>query len=123
MIKGIGLDIIEISRVDQALLKGNFKNRVFTSNEISYCEGRGKNYKSSFAGIYAAKEALVKAFGTGFIGGSWQEIEIRKTEMGQPYIILYGYWLKMMKDREVKNIFLSISHSKDNAVAEVILEG
>ena len=69
MIIGIGCDIIEINRVEKAVKSESFKQRVFTPAEIAYCESRGKQQFASFAARFAAKEAVLKAFGTGLRGG------------------------------------------------------
>ncbi len=81
----LGNDIIEIDRIRCAIEKSkSFRERVYTSHEIDYCESRKKGCYESYAGIYAAKEAFIKALGTGMRHGSWQDIEIYHDELGAP---------------------------------------
>lgn len=118
----IGIDIIEIKRIEKAILtKDGFKPRVFTTSEIGYCESRGKQQFASFAGVYAAKEAFVKALGLGFRKGSWQELEIGHDEWGAPIFTCTGIFSDLLKERGYKEIKVSISHCKEYAVAQVVL--
>ena len=119
----IGIDIIEIDRVRRLAdreIKGS--PRFYTNGEIDYCCGHGKQQYASFAGIFSAKEAFVKALGTGFRFGQWQEIEVLHDKWGAPYIMLQGTYQAMAEKRQIDYIHLSISHSRDYAVAEIILE-
>ncbi len=119
-----GIDIIEIERVrflaDLHIKRGS---RFFTLYEISYCQSKGKQNYASFAGIFAAKEAFVKALGIGFRWGTWTDIEVRHDEWGAPYIHAGGAYGARLKELGAKQVHLSISHSRLYAVAEVILEG
>lgn len=123
MIKN-GIDIIEIERVrflaDLHMKKGA---RFFTLKEIAYCQGKGKQGYASFAGIFAAKEAFVKALGTGFRLGTWTEIEVDHDEWGAPFFQISGEYKAILAESGAKRVHLSISHSKYYAVAQVILEG
>ncbi len=119
MIKGIGIDIIEIERVAKSAEKQGFMDRIFTKRE--QCLFHGSNY-NTLAGNFAAKEALAKALGTGFSRCAPVEIEILRTENGKPYIILYGNAKDIYDGMQGSNITVSISHSKDNAVAFAIIE-
>ena len=125
MIIGTGIDIIEISRIRKAINKWNprFLYRIYTSKEIHYCEQKKDSCFQSFAGYFSAKEAWIKAIGTGIYGVKWKEIEIRKDNLGKPYIHLSGQALKMAIERGVINSNLSISHTRQLAIAQVILEG
>ena len=123
MIKGTGVDIVEIKRIRQSLDNEKFINRIFTAQEQSYCNGRNIMRASSYAARFAAKEAVVKAFGTGMRGGTWQDIEIVVDEAGAPHVKLYGYFSYSATKRKIYNIFISLSHSKDYAIAQAILEG
>ena len=89
-IYGIGTDIIEISRIKNAINNtALFKSKVYTKKEIEYIEKKRNPY-ASYAGRFAAKEAVSKAFGTGVYGFSLKDIEILNDELGKPYVILYG---------------------------------
>ena len=123
MIIGIGCDIIEINRVEKAVQSDSFKKRVFTDAEIAYCESRGKQQFASFAARFAAKEAVLKAFGTGLRGGELVEIEVLNDELGCPQLSLRGYHEKLAQSKGVVKIHVTLSHSKDSAMAYVVLEG
>lgn len=125
MIIGTGIDIIEINRIRSVINKWNlrFLNRVYTSNEIHYCGQKKDSCFQSFAGYFSAKEAWAKAIGTGIYGIRWKEIEIRKDDLGKPYIHLSGQAQKMATKRGITNTNLSISHTRHWAIAQVILEG
>ncbi|AGB40296.1 holo-(acyl-carrier-protein) synthase [Halobacteroides halobius DSM 5150] len=118
--KGLGIDIIEIERIKKAIKKrANFKKRFFTEIEIEYCE----EYKipwSHYAGRFAAKEAVVKALGTGFREFKWQDIEIINDNLGKPEVNLYNQAQKIAHKKGIEEIMLSISHSRDYAVAQAI---
>ena len=117
-----GIDIIEIDRIEKAITANpHFKERVFTPNEIAYCEGKNRQKYASYAGIYAAKEAFVKALGTGFRQGAWHDLEVGHTEEGAPTMLLQGGFLAIFKERNFTTISLSISHSREYAVSEVLL--
>ncbi|WP_067139910.1 holo-ACP synthase [Oceanivirga salmonicida] len=107
----IGVDIVSVERIKKALSKDGFREKIYTENEIKYCESR-KNKFESYACRFAAKEAFSKAMGTGFRGNfNFLDIEIKNNDMGKPYI--------KYKQHKVK---LSISHEKDYAIATVLLE-
>lgn len=119
----IGIDIIEIDRVRRlADREMNGTHRFYTEDEIAYCCNHGKQQYASFAGIFSAKEAFVKALGTGFRFGQWQEIEVCHDQWGAPSIVLQGTYREMAEQRQIGQIHLSISHSQAYAVAEIILE-
>jgi len=118
--KGIGIDIIEIERIKDAILsKTRFKNRFFTEGEIAYCELH-KSPWAHYAGRFAAKEAIVKALGTGFRGFKWQDIEIVKDELGKPKVVLHNQANKLAQEEGITEIMISISHSRDYAVANAV---
>lgn len=116
MIQGVGIDIIEIDRVEKMLNRQpKMVERILTEREQSlFLRLKGKRRKEFFAGRFAAKEAFAKARGTG-IGKnlSFQDIEVLSDELGKPYIV---------SNKKDENIFLSISHSAEYAVAQVIIE-
>ena len=125
MIIGTGIDIIEIDRISKAINKWNtrFLNRVYTPNEIHYCRQKDGNCFLSFAGYFSAKEAWAKAIGTGIYGIKWIEIEIKKDNLGKPYIHLSGQAQEIATKRGVTNTNLSISHTRKLVISQVILEG
>ena len=117
-------DIIEIDRIRQALEKSqSFRDRVYTPHEIDYCESRNKGRYESYAGIYAAKEAFIKALGTGMRHGSWQDIEIGHDELGAPLIRLQDTFKDIYETLGYTDTHVSISHCKAYAMSTVILEG
>jgi len=120
-----GIDMIEIERVKKALsgsVGDSFSKRVFTEREHEYCEGRGKGMYQSYAGRFAAKEAFAKAIGTG-IGKDVRlnEVEILNSESGNPYITCSGVTGKMLKERGITQIDVSITHIEEIASAVVVL--
>lgn len=117
----IGTDIIEINRIAKAVAKDSFRCRVFTAAEQAYCLRRGKQSNASFAGIYAAKEAFVKALGTGFRKGTWQEMEVYHDALGAPKLRCTGIFGAMMSQAGFTTVTLSISHCRDYATATVLL--
>lgn len=122
MIKGIGTDIIEIWRIEKALLNDRFLDRFFSENERTYIEER-KNAAQTVAGIYAAKEAFSKALGTGIRDFGLSDVEILHDNLGKPYIYAKNNAKIKMDELLIKNVHLSISHSEKYAVATVIAEG
>ena len=117
-IYGIGTDIIEISRIRDAINRtSSFKKKVYTEKEIEYIEKKKEPY-ASYAGRFAAKEAVSKALGTGVRGFSLSDVEILNDELGKPNVILYNEILKRAKDLKIQ---ISISHSREYAVSTVII--
>lgn len=123
MIKGIGIDIIEINRIAKAIDKSpRFIERIFTENEISILN-KNNMKPASVAGFFAAKEAVVKALGTGLRDMKWKDIEILKDELGKPLVLLHNNALKTAYSRNINTILITISHSKENAVAQATALG
>lgn len=122
MLKGIGLDIVEVSRIKKAAKKweGRFLHKVFTEGEISYCLEEKISYQS-LAARFAAKEATVKALGIGFQGVSWQDIEVTNDDLGKPYLKVFGEVKRIAQEQGITNFFVTLSHSEEYAVAQVIL--
>ena len=118
----IGIDICDVTRFDRLSANDAFLRKVFTDAEIAYC-GTGKNAPQRFAARFAAKEAFSKAVGTGFGKSvSCSEVEVIKTEAGQPAIQLHGKTADFFCEAFAgKSIHLSISHEKTMAVAVVVL--
>ena len=123
MILGIGIDIIEIGRIREALERPAFAARIFTAGEREYCEGRGAQREASFAARFAGKEAVLKAFGTGLSAGSWQDVEILPDEAGRPTVRLTGYFGELAARRGVAAAHISLSHAREYATAQAILWG
>ena len=122
MIFGHGIDIVAIERIKETIeASDSFKTRVFTDKEIDYCQSK-KNKFQSFAGRFAAKEAFIKALGTGFADGiSWKDIEILNNELGKPHIELHNEAKNIFLHKKMSDILVSISHEKEYAIASVII--
>ncbi len=121
MIRGIGVDIIEISRIRRSMetFGERFLDRVFTPGELSYCRAK-YNMHQHLAARFAAKEAMSKALSTGWAGDfSWKDVEVMNDPSGQPHITLSG---RLGEQLQASNLFLSISHSTDHVVAVVVIE-
>jgi holo-[acyl-carrier protein] synthase len=125
MILGIGVDLVEVARIDGSIARhgDHFLRRVFTEKEIAYCapmRAPGPHYAARFA----AKEAVAKAFGTG-IGEklSFLDIEVCRSESGAPSIFLHGSAADYAKECGVRKIHVSLSHTDACAVAQVVIEG
>jgi holo-[acyl-carrier protein] synthase len=114
----IGVDIIEIERVESAIKRGRerFLNRIYTETELRTCQHR----LASLASRFAAKEAVMKVLGTGGIGISWREIEILTGDDGKPLVKLYGQALNKAEELNLKEVSISLSDSKQNAIAVAI---
>lgn len=122
MIVGLGIDIVELTRITHSLEKfgQRFQDRILTPAEAALVPA---NPIPFLAGRFAAKEAAVKALGTGFSQGiSLHDIEVVNDPSGKPCLAFHNHALLRSRDMSVKNQFVSISHGKDNAVAVVILE-
>jgi holo-[acyl-carrier protein] synthase len=124
MIVATGIDIVEVYRIEESMTRTpRFADRVFTAAEREYCDGKGKAAMPSYAGRFAAKEAFLKALGSGWRGEiAWQDIEIVNDEAGAPSFNLTGEAARLIDERQAKHVHLSISHTKEHAVASVIIE-
>jgi holo-[acyl-carrier protein] synthase len=125
MILGTGVDIAEVPRIAAAIERfgERFLKRVFTEAEIQYC-GSKHNKVERFAARFAAKEAALKAIGTGLrMGISWQEVEVTRLPGGRPTITFHGVAEQFAKKLGAKRAHLSLSHTEEHAIAYVILEG
>ncbi|HPM00976.1 MAG: holo-ACP synthase [Candidatus Cloacimonetes bacterium] len=120
---GIGTDIIEVQRVQKAISKSQrFKERVFTEEEIALCENKSNPWQS-YAARFAAKEAMLKAMGTGWSGGiEWKDISVEHNEHGKPIIKVYNRVSDFCQANHITQIHLSLTHIKELAMAYVILE-
>jgi holo-[acyl-carrier protein] synthase len=124
MVVGLGSDLIEIARVAKSIDRfgTRFLRRVFTPEEIAYCQ-RKRNAAESFAARFAAKEAGAKALGTGISHGiSWPEIEVRREPSGKPTLHWTGRALERAMKLGVRTAALTLTHSRDVAMAIVVLE-
>ena len=125
MVLGTGIDIIEVARIAASYEKfgERFVNRILLPDEIAYCLTH-KNSVPFLAARFAAKEAISKAFGTG-IGAAlgWRDMEIRKKESGEPFVVLHGKGNKLFEARGAKRLLVSLSHTENYAAAMAVLEG
>ena|SRR3954469_3989531 len=124
MILGIGIDIIEVSRIKGSYERfgERFINRILHPNEIAYCLSH-KEPGPFLAVRFAAKEAISKAFGTG-IGAQlgWHDMEIGRRPSGEPFVILHGPGEKLLSERGGKVVLVSLSHTQEHANAVAIIE-
>ena len=124
---GTGVDIIEVERVEQALTRpltgARFRTRVFTERETAYCESRGRPRFQSYAARFAAKEAVMKALGTGWNrNAGWADIEVVRERGRAPTIVLHGKAAEFARRRNIARFHLSLTHSDTTAIAHVIAE-
>jgi holo-[acyl-carrier protein] synthase len=122
LILGIGVDITEISRIKRLLDRKGFAEKIFTPTELASC-GKQRAPETSLAGRFAAKEAVMKAIGTGWAKGvSWQDITITNDSAGKPLVELKGQARRIADQVGITRIHVSISHSGGYAVAQVVAE-
>lgn len=123
MIIGIGIDLVEVSRVEKLILESDgFKERVFSADEIAYCESK-KNRFESYAARFAAKEAFAKSTGLGIYGGiPMYEVQVHNKPNGSPELILSEQARASLNSIDSFRIHLSLAHTKDNAIAIVTIE-
>ena len=124
MILSIGIDIVEVYRIRAALARTpRFAERVFTEAERKYCDAKGAAAAQSYAARFAAKEAFLKALQTGWRGKiAWQDVEVVVDTDRVPSLKITGEAKRILDERAADRVHLSISHTSDYAVAEVILE-
>ena len=123
MIFGIGTDIIEVKRIEIMIARGRqYLDTIFTNNEIEYCETKARKTEH-YAVRYAAKEATLKALGVGWRNGlAFSDIEVINDELGKPQVFLHGKVKDYFDKHQIKQTSISLSHSKDSAIAMIILE-
>jgi len=124
MIVGTGIDIAEVPRIAESIQRfgDRFLRRVFTESEIQYCESKS-NRIERYAARFAAKEAAMKALGTGWSRGvRWRDIEVFRQPGGRPTIKFHGKAADFAALMSTKNVALSLSHTSEQAIAQVILE-
>jgi holo-[acyl-carrier protein] synthase len=124
VIISIGVDIIEVRRVRETIERTpRFAERVFTAAERAYCESRGAVAAQHYAARFAAKEAALKALQTGWSGGiSWQDVEVAAKESGAPMVLFHGRARELYEATGATAAHISIAHTTEHAIAEVILE-
>ncbi|MDP6418817.1 MAG: holo-ACP synthase [Candidatus Krumholzibacteria bacterium] len=125
MILGTGIDLASPSRLQEAHARRgpSLLQRLFTPAEIADCQ-RHRNPWPGFAARFAAKEAFLKALGTGLRKGlAWKQMEVRKDDLGRPYLHCTGTAAELLQDLGARKIHLSLSHLEDLGIAQVVLEG
>lgn len=119
MLTGVGCDLIEIERMKKACEKEAFLLRVYTEEERRQADGR----LSVLAGTFAVKEAVAKVLGTGFRTFMPKDIEVLRDDLGKPYVVLHGNAKKLAEEKQLKRIEVSISDTKELAMAFAVGEG
>lgn len=122
-IKGVGIDLVEIERIATSLQKDNgFRELVFAPEEISYCESKTQKYEH-YAARFAAKEAFLKALGTGWVSGTaFNEIIVQNTSTGKPQLVFIGTTAQTIAALAYNHISLSLTHTRTTAGAVVVIE-
>ncbi len=128
MIIGVGLDLVEVARIQRSLehakIGRRFRERVYTENEIAHCERRERHKYESYAGRFAAKEAGMKALGQGWgarVG--WLDIEVISLASGEPTVVLHNKAASLAQELGIQHMVVSITHTKLHAMATLIAEG
>ena len=124
MIVGTGIDIAEVPRIRRSIARfgDRFLRRIYTAGETRYCDSKA-NREERYAARFAAKEAAMKALGTGWSHGvRWRDCEVTRLPGGRPTMTFHGRAGEIADKLGVRNIALSITHTKEQAMAQVILE-
>ncbi|MGD1091299.1 MAG: holo-ACP synthase [Bryobacteraceae bacterium] len=124
MIVGTGVDLCEVGRMQEAIERHGARilNRVFTEREVAYSERKANRFER-YAARFAAKEAGMKALGTGWRGGlGWRDLEVTNLPSGRPTLTLHRVAAEIARKMGVRNISLSLTHTADQAMALVIME-
>jgi holo-[acyl-carrier protein] synthase len=124
MIVGLGIDLVEVSRIRSSLTRfgERFLRRILHPAEIAYCQ-QFRQPAQHVAARFAAKEAVAKSLGTGFGAKlNWLDIEVARHESGEPFIRLHGSAQDLLAERGGKHVFLSLSHTAQNAIAVALIE-
>jgi holo-[acyl-carrier protein] synthase len=125
MVLGLGTDMIEIARIEHSLARFGdaFMRRIYTPAEIAYCQHKKKTSAESFAARFAAKEAAAKALGTGISRGvTWLEIEVRRLPGQRPTLHLSGRAAEIASRLGIRHLSVSLSHTRELALAIVVAE-
>ena len=120
----IGIDIVEVYRIRETIERTpRFAERVFTPAERRYCDAKGAAAAQSYAARFAAKEALLKALGTGWRGRiTWHDMEVLNNDLGVPVLTATGEARKLLDELGAERVHLSMSHTAEHAVAQIVLE-
>ncbi|MGA2694985.1 MAG: holo-[acyl-carrier-protein] synthase [Terriglobales bacterium] len=124
MIVGTGIDIAEVPRIAASIARfgDRFLQRIFTEGEMRYCDAKA-NRAERYAARFAAKEAAMKALGTGWnYGVRWRDIEVSRKPGGRPTLLFHGKAAEFAAKLKTTNIALSLTHTAEEAIAQVILE-
>ena len=124
MIVGSGIDLCEVPRIEQSIARygHRFLSRIFTAGEIAYADRKANRFER-YAARFAAKEAGMKALGTGWRGGiAWRDFEVANLPSGRPTLRFHGKAAEIAEKLGVRNIALSLTHTSEQAMAVVILE-
>ncbi|MGO9648299.1 MAG: holo-[acyl-carrier-protein] synthase [Terriglobales bacterium] len=124
MIVGTGIDIAEVPRIAASIARfgDRFVRRIFTEGEIRYCDAKA-NRVERYAARFAAKEAAMKAIGTGWNHGvTWRDVEVSRMPGGRPTITFHGKAAEFAANLGAKHVALSLTHTAEHAIAQVILE-
>ena len=123
LVVGIGVDMCAVSRMEKAIEREHFYMRIFTNKERAYLDGKNKSRAQSAAAMYAAKEAVMKALGTGLSKGIFfDQIEVTHDELGAPGLVLSGRALERMQELGGSGMLLSLSHEGDMAIAFAVMQ-
>jgi len=126
VIVAIGVDVCDVARIRRALegpTGARFRARVFTAAEQAYCEARGRARFASYAARFAAKEAAMKALGTGWSAGvSWQDFEVVRADGEPPHLVLHGRAAELARERRMVRWLVALSHERTGAVALVVVD-
>jgi holo-[acyl-carrier protein] synthase len=119
-----GIDIVEVGRMREVLERTpRFRTRVFTDRERAYCDARGAASAQHYAARFGAKEAALKALGTGWSGGvGWRDVEVINDSSGRPELVLSGTALELFRLSGATRTHLALSHTAEHAVAHVLFE-
>jgi len=128
MIVSVGVDLVEVERIRKALedprIGKRFRERVFTPKEIQYCEKKRRARHESYAGRFAAKEAVMKALGRGWGAKvAWLDIEVTRARSGKPEIVLHDKTARLAEELGIRRWALSITHTAEHGLAYVVAEG
>jgi len=128
MIISVGVDLAEVERIQKALedprIGKRFRDRVFTPKEIQYCEKKRRGRYESYAGRFAAKEAVMKALGRGWGAKvAWLDIEVARARSGKPEIVLHDKTAHLAEELGIRRWALSITHTAELGLAYVVAEG
>jgi len=125
VILGSGVDLCEVPRIEASIARygSRFLERIFTAREIAYADRKANRFER-YAARFAAKEAGMKALGTGWTGGiSWRDFEVVNLPSGRPTLNFHGRAAEVAAKLGVRHVALSLTHTKEQALAMVILEG